>query len=96
VAPKAPESLTDEEAARWCLPLDDDAEDETPDFSAIFTGDFADLVGLVAVLDEEGEPESVTEETLAEVSPSALWLESLPACSDAEFIEATLAARSDG
>jgi hypothetical protein len=95
-APKAPESLTDEEAARWCLPLDQDAEEETPDFSEIFAGDFAVLVGLVAVLDEEGDPETATEETLIEVSPSALWLESLPACSDAEFIEAALTARSDG
>ena len=88
--PPAPESLTPEEAARWCLPLDDDTEEARPDFSAIFTGDFGALVSLVAVLDDEGEPEPVTEETLVEVSPTALWLESLPVCSDAEFIETAL------
>ncbi|WP_298045338.1 M23 family metallopeptidase [uncultured Citricoccus sp.] len=89
-SPPAPVSLTEEEAARWCLPLDDDTEQARPDFTTIFTGDFADLVGLVAVLDDEGGPEPVTEETLVEVSPSALWLESLPACSDAEFLETAL------
>jgi murein DD-endopeptidase MepM/ murein hydrolase activator NlpD len=95
LTPPAPQALTPGEAAQWCLPLEDEAE-KAPDFSALFTGDFADLVGLVAALDEEGLPESVTEETLIEVSPSALWLESLPACSDAEFLEAALAARSAG
>ncbi len=95
VTPPAPQALTPGEAARWCLPREDDAE-KAPDFSALFTGDFADLVGLVAALDEEGLPESVTEETLIEVSPSALWLESLPTCSDAEFLEAALAAGSAG
>ncbi|MDI3330475.1 MAG: peptidoglycan DD-metalloendopeptidase family protein [Micrococcus sp.] len=92
--PLAPGTLTDEQAAQWCLPLDDAAK--APDFSELLTGGFAELVGLVAVLDEDALPEPVTEETLIEVSPSAVWLESLPACSDAEFVEAALAARSAG
>jgi hypothetical protein len=95
VTPPAPEALTYREAAQWCLPLDD-ADEKAPDFTGLFTGDFGDLAGLVAILDKEGLPEPATEKTLIEVSPSALWLESLPACSDAEFVAAAQAARSAG
>lgn len=81
--PAAPKALDEVEAARWCVDLDPDDVNGGLDITAETV-----LTEVIAVLSEAGEPEHVDARRLAEVDPSTAWLESLPACSDEDFLTA--------
>ncbi|GAA1118757.1 M23 family metallopeptidase [Citricoccus alkalitolerans] len=88
-APALPESLDESEAARWCVDLNEDEFDGGVDITIDTV-----LTEVIAVLSAAGEPEHVDARRLAEVDPSTAWLESLPACSDEDFLTAAMPATS--
>ncbi|MFB9069854.1 hypothetical protein ACFFX0_01025 [Citricoccus parietis] len=87
--PAAPKALDEVEAARWCVDLDPDDVNGGLDITAETV-----LTEVIAVLSAAGEPEQVDAHRLAEVDPSTAWLESLPACSDEDFLTAARSATS--
>lgn len=88
--PAVPAALDEDEAARWCVDLDpDDLSDGELDITADTV-----LTEVIAVLSAAGEPERVDARRLADVDPSTAWLESLPACSDEDFLTAAASAAS--
>lgn len=83
-APPTPPALTEDEAVRWCVALDpEDLEGE----SVVITAETV-LSEIIAVLDASNEPELLSQERLTDVDPGAAWLESLPLCTDEEFLAA--------
>lgn len=86
----APKALDEVEAARWCVDLDpDDLNGDGLDITAETV-----LTEVIAVLSAAGEPEQVDARRLADVNPSTAWMESLPACSDEDFLTAAASATS--
>lgn len=80
--PEAPGLLTEAQASQWCL-LEPTQESEDPVVHQF----------LPAHLDAEGSPQQATAALLALLDPAALWLDALPACTDADFLEAAAQVR---
>ncbi len=82
--PAAPDLLSAAQAAQWCL-LDADPYLEENVEPAV----------LPAHLDAEGTAQIASEDLLALLVPTELWLQALPSCTDQEFQDAAAQVRGE-